>query len=103
MEEMSTDGSDMDNPLHKGKFNSIVIPEVNHPTPFPKKASNANALKLFINNEPIGVALELTPLHLIEAYSLAKNDKRSAWAIKRGTVTIPATRTFRDLRNRGEI
>jgi len=52
---MSTDGSDMDSTLHKGNFDSIIIPGVNHPTPFPKKASNANALKLFINEEPIGV------------------------------------------------
>ena len=91
MEEMSTDGSDMDSPLHKERFDSIVIPEVNHPTPFPKKASNANALKLFINEEPIGLALEWTPLHVIKAYSLTKNNKLSAWAIKRGKATVPAT------------
>jgi len=101
--EMSTDSSDESRPLYESKFKSIVIPTVNHPTPFPKKPTNANALKLFINEEPIGVALEWTPLHIIKAYPLAKNDKLSAWAIKRGKVTVPANWTFRELRTKGEI
>ncbi|CAG8632768.1 10447_t:CDS:2, partial [Paraglomus brasilianum] len=54
------------------RFNRAIIPKIDHPTPFPKKPTNANALILAIDGEPVGVSLKWAPIHLLKA--VAGND-----------------------------
>ncbi|CAG8675598.1 1273_t:CDS:1, partial [Paraglomus brasilianum] len=50
-------GNSSEEELTKG-FWSVMVPITDHPTPFPQNPSNRNAIKLRIDGEPVGAALD---------------------------------------------